>query len=93
MATQNTTTESNASWLDSFTSALGSVASVYLGYREQKNQSELNKIQQQNNLAQGQQQLAIYESNQIRANVLLWGVLGISAIVIIMILKKVLKGK
>lgn len=91
MATQNATTASNGSWLDSFMSGLGSAANIYLGYQNQKNQAELNKLQAQNNLANGNQQLAIYEAQQIRANALLWGVMGISAIVIFMIIKKVMK--
>lgn len=92
MATNNNpTTTSNKSWLDAFTGVLGSAGNYFLQYQDQKNKSELDKLQQQNSLNAGKQQLAIYEQNQIRANLMLWAVFGVAVILIVFILKKLMK--
>lgn len=94
-APSNATTQSNSSWLGEFWGGLsniaGNTANVWLAYRQDKTKAELDKIQANNTALMGMEQLAAWEAQQSRGNLLLWGVFLFVGIVAIIVLKKVLK--
>lgn len=93
----NPTSANNAGWMDSFwggiSSIAGSAGSVWLEYRTARDKAELDKLQAQNTALLGKEQLAIYEAQQQKANMLLWGVMIFAGILAIVVVKKMLKRK
>lgn len=91
----NPTSTSNTSWFDSFWGGISNIGAtagaLWLQYQDQKTKAQVEKIQAQNTALLGKEQLAAWESQQSKANLLLWGVLIVGTIFGVLILKKLLK--